>query len=75
MAILPTEMISNTATAALLITISFSLATSLGLNPILFMPPVTIATSYATSYGFIMSVGTSNANVVVKIIVSYCTII
>ena len=71
MAILPTEMISNTATAALLITISFSLATSLGLNPILFMAPVTIA----TSYGFIMSIGTSNANVVVKIIVSYCTII
>jgi sodium-dependent dicarboxylate transporter 2/3/5 len=71
MAILPTEMISNTATAALLITISFSLATSLGLNLILFMAPVTIA----TSYGFIISVGTSNANVIVKIIVSYCTII
>jgi sodium-dependent dicarboxylate transporter 2/3/5 len=71
MAILPTEMISNTATAALLIPISSSLATSLGLNPILFMAPVTIA----TSYGFIMSIGTSNANVVVKIIVSYCTII
>ena len=71
MAILPTEMISNTATAALLIPISSSLAISLGLNPILFMAPVTIA----TSYGFIMSVGSPpNANVVVKIIVSYCTI-
>lgn len=71
MAILPTEMISNTATPALLIPISSSLATSLGLNPILFMAPETIA----SSYGFIMSVGTPpNANVVVKIIVSYCNI-
>jgi sodium-dependent dicarboxylate transporter 2/3/5 len=54
LAILPTEMISNTATAALLLPISASLATSMGVNPILFMAPVAIA----TSYGFIMPVGT-----------------
>jgi sodium-dependent dicarboxylate transporter 2/3/5 len=54
LAILPTEMISNTATAALLLPISASLATSMGINPILFMAPVAIA----TSYGFIMPVGT-----------------
>ena len=54
LAILPTEMISNTATAALLLPISASLATSMGINPVLFMAPVAIA----TSYGFIMPVGT-----------------
>lgn len=54
LAILPTEMISNTATAALLLPISASLATSMGLNPILLMAPITIA----VSYGFIMPVGT-----------------
>ena len=34
MAIVPSEMISNTATAALLIPIAASLATSLGINPL-----------------------------------------
>ncbi|MDQ3848622.1 MAG: SLC13 family permease [Thermoproteota archaeon] len=41
------EVISNTATAALMIPISASLATSLDVNPILFMVPVTIVTSYS----------------------------
>ena len=54
LAILPTEMISNTATAALLLPISASLATSMGLNPLLLMAPIAIA----ASYGFIMPVGT-----------------
>lgn len=54
LAILPTEMISNTATAALLLPISASLAVSLGLNPLLFMAPVALA----SSFGFIMPVGT-----------------
>ncbi len=40
--------------AALLIPIAASLATSLGINPLLLMAPVAIA----TSYGFIMPVGT-----------------
>ena len=53
LAILPTEMISNTATAALLLPISASLVTSMWINPILFMAPVAIA----TSYGFSMPVG------------------
>ena len=48
------EMISNTATAAILIPIAASLATSVGLNPLLLMAPVAIA----ASYGFIMPVGT-----------------
>jgi len=54
LAILPSEMISNTATAALLLPIAASLASSMGLNPILLMAPIAIA----TSYGFIMPVGT-----------------
>ena len=54
LAILPTEMISNTATAALLIPIAASFASSIHLNPILLMAPVAVA----TSYGFIMPVGT-----------------
>ena len=54
LAILPSEMISNTATAALLIPIAASFASSIHLNPILFMAPVAVA----TSYGFIMPVGT-----------------
>jgi solute carrier family 13 (sodium-dependent dicarboxylate transporter), member 2/3/5 len=37
MAIVPSEMISNTATAALLIPIAASLATSLGINPLLWL--------------------------------------
>jgi solute carrier family 13 (sodium-dependent dicarboxylate transporter), member 2/3/5 len=48
------EIISNTATAALLIPISASLATVLDVNPLLLMIPITIA----TAYGFIMPVGT-----------------
>jgi sodium-dependent dicarboxylate transporter 2/3/5 len=54
LAILPTEMISNTATAALLLPISASLAMSMGLNPLFLMAPIAIA----ASYGFIMPVGT-----------------
>jgi sodium-dependent dicarboxylate transporter 2/3/5 len=53
-AIFSSEIISNTATAALLIPISVPLATSLDINPLLLMVPLTIA----TSYGFIMPVGT-----------------
>ncbi|MGH9987356.1 MAG: SLC13 family permease, partial [Nitrososphaeraceae archaeon] len=52
--ILSGEIISNTATAALLIPISASLATVLDVNPLLLMIPITIA----TAYGFIMPVGT-----------------
>ncbi len=48
------EIISNTATAALLIPISASLATSLQIDPVLLMVPITIA----TSFGFVMPVGT-----------------
>ncbi len=53
-AILSSEIISNTAAAALLIPISASLATSIDVNPVLLMVPLTIA----TSYGFVMPVGT-----------------
>ena len=48
------EVISNTATAALFIPISASLAASLGIPPVLLMAPITLA----TSYGFVMPVGT-----------------
>lgn len=48
------EIVSNTATAALLIPISASLATSLQIDPVLLMVPITIA----TSFGFVMPVGT-----------------
>jgi sodium-dependent dicarboxylate transporter 2/3/5 len=48
------EFMSNTAVAALMIPISASLATSLGMNPILLMVPVTIVTSFS----FIMPVST-----------------
>ncbi|MDQ4066041.1 MAG: SLC13 family permease, partial [Thermoproteota archaeon] len=48
------EIVSNTASAALLIPISASLATSLGIEPLLLMIPLTIA----TSFGFVMPVGT-----------------
>jgi sodium-dependent dicarboxylate transporter 2/3/5 len=54
MAIVPSELISNTATAAILIPIAASLATSLEINPLFLMAPVAIA----ASYGFIMPVGT-----------------
>ena len=52
--ILTGEIVSNTATAALLIPISASLATSLQIDPMLLMVPITIA----TSFGFVMPVGT-----------------
>ena len=48
------EVISNTATAALLLPISASLATSLSINPILLMAPIAVA----TSIGFTMPVAT-----------------
>ncbi len=53
-AILTSEIVSNTASAALLIPISASLATSIGIDPLLLMIPLTIA----TSYGFVLPVGT-----------------
>ena len=53
-AIFSSEIISNTAAAALLIPISASLAISLNIDPLLIMVPITIA----TSYGFVMPVGT-----------------
>ena len=48
------EIASNTASAALLIPIAASLASSISIDPLLLMVPLTIA----TSYGFIMPVGT-----------------
>ncbi len=48
------ELMSNTAGAALLMPIMASLATTIDVNPILLLVPVAIA----TSYGFIMPVGT-----------------
>lgn len=48
------EMISNTATAALIIPVAATLASSLSINPMLLMVPVAVA----TSYGFMMPVGT-----------------
>lgn len=48
------EMISNTATAALIIPVVATLASSLSINPMLLMVPVAVA----TSYGFMMPVGT-----------------
>lgn len=53
-AVLASEIISNTATAALLIPITISLASSISIDPLLLMIPLTIA----TSYGFVMPVGT-----------------
>lgn len=53
-AIFSSEIISNTATAALLIPIAASLSVTLEVDPLLLMIPITIA----TSYGFIMPVGT-----------------
>jgi TRAP-type C4-dicarboxylate transport system permease large subunit len=44
------EIVSNTATAAPLTPISASLATSLQIDPVLLMVPITIA----TSFGFVM---------------------
>ncbi len=48
------EIASNTASAALLIPIVVSLASSISIDPLLLMVPLTIA----TSFGFIMPVGT-----------------
>jgi solute carrier family 13 (sodium-dependent dicarboxylate transporter), member 2/3/5 len=48
------EIASNTASAALLIPIVVSLASSISIDPLLLMVPLTMA----TSYGFIMPVGT-----------------
>lgn len=53
-AIFTSEIVSNTASAALLIPISASLAASFGIDPLLLMIPLTIA----TSFGFVMPVGT-----------------
>jgi sodium-dependent dicarboxylate transporter 2/3/5 len=52
--ILISEMISNTATVALLIPVAASLADTLGIDPLLLMVPVAVA----TAYGFMMPVGT-----------------
>jgi sodium-dependent dicarboxylate transporter 2/3/5 len=52
--IFSSEFISNTAGAALIIPVAASLATSLAMNPALLMASVTLA----TSYGFVMPVGT-----------------
>jgi sodium-dependent dicarboxylate transporter 2/3/5 len=52
--IFASEIMSNTAAAAVFIPISASLAISLSIDPILLMAPIAIA----TSYGFIMPVGT-----------------
>ncbi len=52
--IFASEIMSNTATAALLIPIAASLAGGLGRDPILLMLPVALA----TTYGFAMPVGT-----------------
>ncbi len=48
------EMISNTATVALIIPVAASLAGTLGIDPLLLMAPVAVA----TAYGFMMPVGT-----------------
>jgi sodium-dependent dicarboxylate transporter 2/3/5 len=51
---LTSELMSNTAVAALLLPIMAVLATATELDPILLMAPV----AFATSYGFMMPVGT-----------------
>ncbi len=53
-AVFASEIMSNTASAALLIPISASLAPSIGVDPLMLMVPVAIA----TSYGFMMPAGT-----------------
>ena len=53
-AVFASEIMSNTASAALLIPISASLAPSIGVDPLLLMVPVAIA----ASYGFMMPAGT-----------------
>jgi sodium-dependent dicarboxylate transporter 2/3/5 len=54
LSLVASEIISNTATAALLIPISISVAASLGIDPLILMIPLTMA----LSYGFIMPAGT-----------------
>ena len=51
---LTSELMSNTAVAALLLPIMAVLGTATELDPILYMAPV----AFATSYGFMMPVGT-----------------
>ena len=51
---LTSELMSNTAVAALLLPIMAVLGSATELDPILFMAPV----AFATSYGFMMPVGT-----------------
>ena len=53
-AMITTQFVVNTATAALLIPVAAALSSSLNMDPLLFMIPVAIA----TSYGFILPVGT-----------------
>ncbi len=48
------EIMSNTASAALLIPIGATIAGNLGIDPLLLMVPIAVA----TSYGFMMPVGT-----------------
>ncbi len=48
------EIMSNTASAALLIPIGATIAGNLGIDPLLLMVPIALA----TSYGFMMPVGT-----------------
>lgn len=52
--IFASEIMSNTAAAALIIPVAASLAASLSINPMLLMVPVAVA----TSFGFIMPIGT-----------------
>ena len=52
--IFASEIMSNTAAAAVFIPVAASLATVIFEDPVLLMAPIAIA----TSYGFIMSVGT-----------------
>jgi sodium-dependent dicarboxylate transporter 2/3/5 len=52
--IFSSEFLSNTASAALVIPVSASLASSLSMDPMLLMVSVAVA----TSYGFVMPVGT-----------------
>ncbi|MFQ5970590.1 MAG: SLC13 family permease, partial [Nitrososphaerales archaeon] len=59
--IFTSELMSNTAVAALLIPIMASLAITTEVDPLLFMAPV----AFATSYGFIMPVGTPPNAIVV----------
>lgn len=52
--IFASEIMSNTAAAAVFIPVAASLATTISIDPVLLMAPIAIA----TSYGFIMPVGT-----------------